>query len=212
MKKHLLIEVLGLVIIATAALILMQGWPGKSAEQQRENTRSLRLRAQRTGRITVHGQPRNLKRYDELKPLVKASGAVIVGTVQSKVSRLLEPAETVIVTDYQVDVVEVWNGAVAPGQTIDVREPGGRVDFEDGTFAEVLMPEIWNAPEIGESYIFFLKNIAEEKFSLNGGPQGLFKINGDVITPEGQKQDKLMQTYHGKNRAAFFKEVRDALR
>lgn len=210
MKKLLLIELLGLVVIVAGALLLLV-LPGRSAEQT-GNSKSLRMEAQRAGRVTVHGQPKNLKRYDDLKPLVKDSAAIVVGTVQSKVSRFVDPAEMRIATDYQVDIVEVVNGSVPLQQRIDVREPAGRVDFDNGTFAEVSMPEYWNSPQIGESYIFFLKSSADGKFRLNGGPQGLFKVKDDVITPQGRKQDKLMQTYNGKNRTVFLNEIRDALK
>lgn len=211
MKKHLLIELLGVVVIATAALIMVAGLPGRSAQQSKENLKSLRLQAQH-GSVTAHGHPRNLKRYDDLKPLVKESGAIVIGTVQSQASRLIGPEEQMIATDYQVDVSEVLNGELATGQSIDVRGPGGRVDFGDGTFAQVEMPEFWSPPETGGSYVFFLKKGAEGKFRLNGGPQGLFRISDDVITPQGKKEDKLMQAYNGKSRAAFISEIRDALK
>lgn len=211
MKKLLLIELLGLVVIVAAALLLLSGKPGRSAEQT-GNSKSLRMEAQRAGRVNVYGKPKNLKRYDDLKPLVKDSAAIVVGTVQAKVSRFIDPAETTIATDFQVDIVEVVNGTVPLQPRIDIREPGGRVDFDNGSYAEVSMPEYWNNPEIGQSYIFFLKSNADGKFRLTGGPQGLFKINDDVITPQGRKQDKLMQTYNGKNRTVFLNEVREALK
>lgn len=213
MKKHLLlIELLGLVVIATAALSLAAVLPSQSAEPQNENSKSLRVQAQRAGSVKVFSQPKNLKRYDSLKPLVKNSAAIVVGTVQAKATRLAEPAETRVFTDYQVDIVEVLNGNVALAPTIEVREPGGRVDFGNGTFAEVSLPEFWNSPEVGQTYVFFLRSGKDQKLWLNGGPQGLFKINDEKITPQGRKQDKLMQTYNGKSRTAFINEIRDALK
>lgn len=213
MKKHLLlIELLGLVVIAAAALSLAAVLPSQSAEPQKEPRKSLREQAQRAGSVKVFSEPKNLKRYDSLKPLVKNSAAIVIGTVEAKATQLNEPAGTSIVTNYQVEVVEVLNGNVALAPTIEVREPGGRVDFADGTFAEVSMPEFWNSPEVGQTYVFFLRSGKDQKLWLNGGPQGLFKISDEKITPQGRKQDKLMQTYNGKSRAAFVNEIRDALK
>jgi hypothetical protein len=213
MKKQLLTGFAVLVVLSVAALAFVRALPNRSgAVSIDSSSKSLRDKARQSGNVTASAEPRNLKKYDELGSLARESEVIAVGIPDSKASSLLKPNETLIVTDYQVSLSDVLKGNVTQGQKIIVREPGGHVDFGDGTSADVQMPDYWKQPEIGEKYILFLKSKADGKFSLVGGPQGLFKIAGTTVSPQGRPEDKLVQTYTGKNSLSFLNEISKAIK
>ena len=212
MRKYLLPEILALVVVFVGTLVLVRGLANRSSRDASNPSKSLRIRAQNKGAAVVGAEPRNLKKYDELRSLANDSATIVTGTVGSSVSSLLQPSETLVVTDYLVSVDEVFKGNTASGKNMTVREPGGHVELGNGTSAEVQMPEYWKQPQTGEKYIFFLKNRSDGTFSLVGGPQGLFKFSEGKVTPQMRPDDKLMQTYNGKSGVSFLKELRDAIK
>jgi hypothetical protein len=211
MKKHLLIALVLLTVASAAALAFVKVLPNHSPEVSMASPhKTLRERAKRAGSATASAYPRNLKRYDDLGSLAQESSAIVIGRVESKAASLLQPAETLIVTDFQVTINNVFKGEFISGQTIKVREPGGHYDFGDGTSADVQMPDFWKNPEIGDQAVFFLTKKADGVFSLVGGPQGMFQITGPTIASAARAEDTLSQTYTGKSAVSFIAEVRDA--
>jgi len=214
MGKHALIAVAISILLSAAAVGLVIRRSGNATQaQQRPDIRSetLRTQAEKSGSATATARPTNLRRYDTVDTLAHDSKAIIVGRVDTKTSQLLPPAEKLIVTDFQITVQDAMKGVLAPGQSIRVRTPGGRVDFGEGKYAEVKMPEFWKYPEVGKLYVFFLEGRNDGSFVLRGGPQGLFEINAaGTIKPQVRPEDKLAQNYDGKSLEAFLAEVRKA--
>lgn len=151
-------------------------------------------------------------KYD-IDMLAKNSAAVIIGTAVENVSRLTEDGRQ-ITTNYQVIVQEGLKGNIQEGSTITASLPGGRVEFEDGTSAELVTPGFSRMVN-GETYVLFLSKKKDESstFILTGGPQGSFQIpaDGTGIKPSGHSSD-IVQKHKGKDAKAFLKEVREAVK
>lgn len=150
----------------------------------------------------------------DIEALTKNSLAVVVGTVVKKLSGRLTAGGQLIFTDYEVLLDETIKGDLTKGSTITIALPGGRVEFEDGTSAELRMPEFEHV-KIGGGYTLFLTEGAEAPngYTLTGGPQGLVEIMSDG-TPKshGRPTDPIaLETKDpnkGKNKDTFIKEVR----
>src|SRR5690242_15448511 len=118
-----------------------------------------------------------------------------------------------VVTDFVVDGTKTFKGTVDSAPTITVRAPGGKVDFGDGTSAEVKLPEFWNNPEVGKSYVLFLEKRSTDYYVLRGGPQGTFEVtSAGTIKPEVREDDQLMKRYNGVLARAFYEEVRRVIK
>src|SRR5829696_7018811 len=93
-------------------------------------------------------------RFD-IEALAKNSAAVIMGTPTKKVSSRLSQSGQTILTDYEVEVREVFKGQVSVGSSITVALPGGFIEFEDGTTAELKAHE-FEPMKLGATYTIFL--------------------------------------------------------
>ncbi len=213
MRKHVLIGFLLCVVLSALALVLAkrpatdpEGW--HAAVQ----SGSLREKARLKGRYIVTAQPKPMQRYNDANSIAKASTGIILGTVDSSHTQLLPPAEKFIVTEYQIRLTDVLKGDFQTDQLITLRLPGGSVQFEDGTAAEVKMPDFWKRPELGKSYVFFIDKRHAGHFVLRGGPQGMFEVTpGGKVKPQVREEDQLMQNYNDKDAHAFLNEIRQAL-
>jgi hypothetical protein len=167
--------------------------------------------AQKSGSAKATARPTNLRRYDSVDALARDSNTVVIGSVDSKTSGLLPPAEKLIVTDFQITVRDSLKGTLVPGKTIKLRTPGGRVDFVDGKYAQVKMPEFWKYPEVGKVYILFLESRPDETFVLRGGPQGMFEFSPEGgVRAQVRPEDELTQKYNGVSSESFLEEIRQA--
>jgi hypothetical protein len=213
MKKHLLFAALIAAAFSLAVLVFAKSSarPGGLPRQTPSgSSRSLREKARSEGRHVVFANPTGVKRFNDAAALTRQSTLVVTGIVEGQASRFNTPEESTIVTDSQVRVQDVLKGDAAPGEYITVREPGGLMQFEDGTSAEVRMPDYWKSPAAGKSYVFFLKQKGAV-YLLFGGPQGLFELNpAGGVSPQARPEDALSQRYEGKGRAEFLEEVRQA--
>jgi hypothetical protein len=211
-RKHLLIAFFLCVALSGLVIVLARKQTTDTAAWNAAvQSGSLREKARLRGSYTAVAQPKPMQRYDDATSIAKASNAIAVGTVESSQSQLLPPAEQFIVTDCQVRLTNVLKGDLQPDQIISLRSPGGFVQFENGTFAEVKMPDFWKRPELGKSYVFFLEKRHEGYFVLRGGPQGLFEITPDgLVKPQVRQEDKLMQNYKDKDVLSFLTEIRQA--
>ncbi len=148
----------------------------------------------------------------DAEALTKNSAAVVVGVAGKSLGGHLTESGLAIVTDYEVVVKDTIKGDVIPGTTIVVSLTGGRVDFEDGTSAELRTPKFEHVKG-GDSYTFFLTEVDNSpgKFTLTGGPQGLVELASDgSVKSHGRDEDPIAQQIKVKNKQAFLQDVKDA--
>lgn len=147
--------------------------------------------------------------YD-LEGLSKNSAAVIVGVATKKLASRLEPNGEMIVTDYEVAVREVIKGDLKPGATVTVSLTGGRVEFEDGTSAEVV-PTDFEHMKPGGTYAILLSESesAPGTYTPTGGPQGLVELAAEgKVKSHGRATDLSAQESKDKSKEDFLKELR----
>ena len=210
MKKHILIA----FVIAMALSVIVFGIVKKNSKASTEKpvTASLRDKAKANGSVTVIANPDGMKRYNDVKSLVHDSSDIVNGGLVETVSRFRTAEERNIVTDFKIVVQNTLKGEILSGEEIIVRGPGGRIQFEDGSSAEVKMPPYWKNPEMGKTYTFFLRKKGNV-FMLTGGPQGLFEmLNNGTAQPQVRPQDELMQRYKDKDTLSFLDEVNQSIK
>lgn len=114
--------------------------------------------------------------YNDLATMAKDSEAVIVGTAMDHSVRL-SAGGTSIITEYHIRAEQDFKANFMPGDVVLVAIPGGKVDFPEGTSAEIRTP---NFPRMndGSRYVLFLgpKN---SSYRTTGGSQGIFELPGD---------------------------------
>lgn len=214
-KRHMILAAALCIVASMIVFAIAKHRAGALPRQSVADLRgqSLRERVKKNGSVTSTAQPTNLRRYDDVEALAKDSNVILIGTVDQQNSHLLEPAEKMVVTDFVVKVNKTFKGTVDSAPTITVRAPGGKVDFGDGTFAEVKLPEFWNNPEVGKSYVLFLEKRSADYYVLRGGPQGTFEVtSAGTIKPEVREEDQLMKRYNGVPARAFYEEVRRVIK
>jgi hypothetical protein len=116
-----------------------------------------------------------------------------------------------ILTDYEVEVSEVFKGSASVGSLITVALPGGLVEFEDGTTAELKALE-FEPMKLGATYTMFLSESAATPnvYTLSGGPQGLVEIvNDGTLKSHGRPTDPVSHESKSKDKETFLKEVRN---
>jgi hypothetical protein len=168
--------------------------------------------------------PRPGHRFRLIKDLFDRSSEVVVGIPVAKNSRQSPGPNSMILTDYDVKVLQTITGDKHNGRTIALEVPGGSVTLPDGTVAEMRMPDFWKNPEIGRAYIFFLSKKRNSPSKLVGGPQGLFQITpwpesvslanlpdistGRVVVPQVLDSDELVKNYNQKDVGSFLQEIK----
>jgi hypothetical protein len=148
-------------------------------------------------------------RFD-IEALAKNSAVVIMGTPTKKVSSRLSQSGQTILTDYEVEVREVFKGQVSVGSSITVALPGGFIEFEDGTTAELKAHE-FEPMKLGATYTIFLSegDATLGVYTLTGGPQGLLEVVNDrTLKSHGRPTDPVSEESRGKDKETFLKEVR----
>ena len=110
----------------------------------------------------------------DLAAIADRSDIVARGTLVSSAAAVSDD-RTWIVTDYHIRVVEVFDGSATPGETVILRLPGGRVEFVDGSVAEVSQVE-FRGLQPGREYLLFLTRSSEApeagRYELAWGTQG----------------------------------------
>lgn len=79
--------------------------------------------------------------FADVDALTSHSTAVVVGTPVALSTRLSERGNDVL-TDFQIHVVDSLKGDGKAGDSLVVTAVGGRIQFEDGTSAEVRTPDL----------------------------------------------------------------------
>lgn len=146
----------------------------------------------------------------DIEMLTKDSVAVIVGVMNKKLDSRLTTNGQVILTDYAVTVQEALKGELKAGDPVTVSLPGGHVDFEDGTSAELRTPKFEHMKEGGTYTLFLSKNETDQSlYTLTAGPQGLVEIiDNNRVKSHGRETDPINQQSKDKDRDTFLKEVR----
>lgn len=110
----------------------------------------------------------------DIELLTRYSAAVVMGATTKEIGGRLTAGGQLITTDYEFVVGETIKGAVTQGSTITVSLPGGRVQFEDGSSAELKTPT-FERMRIGATYTIFLSESedAPNSYNLTAGPTGV---------------------------------------
>jgi hypothetical protein len=148
----------------------------------------------------------------DVEGLTKNSAAVVVGVAGRNLGGHLTSSGLAIVTDYEVVIQDTIKGDAVVGSTIVVSMVGGRVDFPNGTSAELRTPKFEHVRN-GGSYTFFLADVEKSpgKFTLTGGPQGLVELAGDgSVRSHGREDDPIANESKRKNRQTFLEDVRES--
>jgi len=147
----------------------------------------------------------------DIESLTKNSAAVVVAVAGRNLGGHLTEDGQMILTNYEIMVRERLKGDITEGSTIIVSLPGGRVEFEDGTTAELRTPTFEHI-KTGSTYTFFLAEVENSPgvYTPTGGPQGLVELvaNGSVKS-HGRDTDPIAQQSKGKDEQSFLKDVRE---
>jgi len=152
--------------------------------------------------------------YPDIDALAGRSSAIIVGTTLKNKSRLTTD-KAHIITDYDVRVEQVLKGGVQQGSTVNVIMHGGRVEFPDGTSAEI-KPSTQLMGK-NRTYILFLTESGEGRgaFELSRIPQGYFALSPDggrIEYDAVRQNDPLIQKYKDQSAQTLLANIRAAAR
>ncbi len=133
-----------------------------------------------------------------LETLTKNSVGVIIGIPQSEKGKLSATGES-INTEYEVKIEKIIKGNFLTDSMIKVSLPGGKVEFEDGTSAEL---QTIGVERIGKNkrYVLFLYQNANgsNELLLTGGPQGLFELTeGRQVKAYARETDAVTEEVKG---------------
>lgn len=120
----------------------------------------------------------------DLPSVADRSDLIIRGVVVGRTSSVSEDGAW-LVTDHEIQVNELFDGVGTPGEIISLRLPGGRVQFEDGSVAEIPIDE-FRGMELGPEYVLFLARsrgsaLPKAHYELAWGTQAAFEL-----TPAGR--------------------------
>lgn len=158
---------------------------------------------------------------DSVAFLVQHSPLIIVGRVLSN-RTWLNARGDLITTDYQVLVDRALKGPSQAG-TITMSVAGGKIVFEDGSWAEVHIRDML-LPVNGEQYILFLRPTqyepGPEQRRAAAGPiympsfeaLSLYRINErGLITPKTFSGHRLFRKYAGKPEGGLIDDIAAAV-
>jgi len=150
-----------------------------------------------------------------LDELVSISDIVVVGRLVLATPELIDEGRS-IKTVFQVDVTESLKGHLE-GVSVSVNLPGGRYQFENGSWAE-LVPRGFVPPKLHSRYAWFLrrnetasstKSTADDgskPYDLTSGPLGVYDLdNNSWIRPSGNYKSPLaIDLQHSRQSATTF--------
>ncbi|HSK72842.1 MAG TPA: hypothetical protein VK892_14165 [Pyrinomonadaceae bacterium] len=123
-----------------------------------------------------------------LPTLGAESTTIIIGRALRNVSRQ-SASESVITTDYDIEVQEIIKGNLQPNSTVSVSLPGGLIKQADGSFLEVRTRNLRKMRN-GRTYVLFLKDAAGQNSGMTTvrGSQGIYEIpqNGQRVIHLGR--------------------------
>jgi hypothetical protein len=147
----------------------------------------------------------------DIESLTKNSVVVVVGVATTALPSRLTTDGQLIVTDYEISVQEIIKGSVTAGGKVKVSLPGGKMEFEDGTSAELRTPKFEHI-KVRQTYALFLTEDQTEPgvFTLTGGPQGLVEVCSDGVPVKsyGRPTDPVFEQVKELDAESFLQEVR----
>jgi hypothetical protein len=149
----------------------------------------------------------------DLETLTKSSAAVVIGIPERSKGQLDSDGQ-MIVTQFDVRVKETIKGTHAENSVVKVALLGGRVDFEDGTSAELRARDFEPMLE-GKKYLLFLyaNRNGSDVYLLTGGPQGLFELKGQAgIKAHARSSDPAVNEVQNLSEDGLREKVKDYAR
>jgi len=205
---------LGLGLSRISATKRAVGTRAVPATQPDVDNRPLKEKAKGTGRYVTSQAPKRKRTYADLKDLTENSSVVIIGIPEANISTLSQDGRSISI-DYKTKAMYAYKGAIREGDTITVSIPGGRIEFGDGSSAEVRTP--WFKKMMtGNAYVLFLNPDGRPGvFVTTGDAQGLFEIpkyarKGEeaiVKTHSGLPGDHVRK-YEANDARLFLRELR----
>ena len=146
-----------------------------------------------------------------LEALTQNSVGIVVGTPEHATSELSSSGDS-INTHFLFRISEVVKGGprFSAGEAVFVAVPGGKLDFDDGTSAEVQTPN-FESMALGKQYLLFLyqNRNGSNVLLLTGGPQGLFELGANgKIKSHARPTDAVAKDADNKDRDWFLNAVR----
>jgi hypothetical protein len=194
MKSHRIL-VIAMVLACIAAWTAQNnvgfgaGFQEKARVGSSKGFGGLRAAAGVSGTFTTAVPIREQLSLSSLRELIDLSELIVVGRTLSNAPRLTKDGLSIF-SYYSVAVENVIGGPSLGNAAITIVVPGGRVGFEDGSWAQVNTPGFFR-PTNGTRYMFFLSvpgsDIRQEfKLAPNGplfvpveGPLGIYELKSD---------------------------------
>ena len=162
----------------------------------------------------------------DLTSLARVSEEVVAGQVTGNESHL-GPGGKYITTDYRLIIDDAFQGTLKKHDEVVLSVLGGRVEFGDGTAAQVSTPQ-FQRPMDGEKLVLFLREVRPENVSLELrafakdrrvfnavlGGIGAFEIPDDEsakVKPKGRSTDPVSRESRKKGRTPFLHDVKQAV-
>jgi hypothetical protein len=154
-----------------------------------------------------------------LDVLLAESRLVFQGHVEDNRSRLTRgsdnrPDTETVVSHYQIRVQHVLHGdESARGRVITLEIPGGRYMFEDGSFADIELPDFQRPATNQELVVFARPKYGEgDVYTVAFGKQGIFGVRaGRLALLSHDRNDPIAREHGKKNLYEFEQEVRKAM-
>ena len=172
----------------------------------RSPLRSVRIQAAIRRNHIIEVKDFKGREYSDLRSLTLASDIVFVGIPQQSNAEVDLPKETTVSTVYSIQPIDVFKGNIERDREFRVKTPGGLIKFENGTTAEMKLPEGWRNPVVGAKYLFFIKKRGSD-YLITGGPQGLFQVM-DNNALEPQTNYPSVQSIRGKTIDNLVSDIR----
>ena len=205
-------------------LILIVSTPPGLVGQQTTWTRSTRevVEAKRSGGLpaaaNVVGHYNAVEEDDfegtiaNLYGLAVRSDVVVSARITDTSSSQLSANSQSIFTDMQLTVQDAFKGPIPAGNTLTFRMRGGRIQFSNGTTAE--LKSLRNPPlAVGDEAVFFLMRLPNESdlYEATYGSQGLFVFDVQArVRSRARRTDEVFKNYNGLSRSEFLAQVRSA--
>lgn len=163
----------------------------------------------------------------DLTTLARVSDDVVIGEILSNESHL-GPEGRYITTDYKVRVDEVLMGSLRNRDEIVLSVLGGRVEFGDGTAAQVSTTQ-FDKPTDGEKLALFLTAVKPENmssglrafagdlrvFGPTRGGLGLFGLPEQetrTVKSKGRSTDPVSRESRKKPKSIFLRDLKSAVK
>ncbi|OFW06589.1 MAG: hypothetical protein A3H96_13060 [Acidobacteria bacterium RIFCSPLOWO2_02_FULL_67_36] len=210
----------GSLAIAIRANGQKDGGLTKMRQELAHREHGLRGAASVTGSYVGRIQNDELGSPSSLRSLTASADVVVLARIDSNLCQLTKDGFSII-TQYETVVERVFKGSIAAGDRFFLTLPGGRVTFEEGTWAQLNVPDLAR-PEDGGRYLLFLRDAlpiygAELPVSKRHGyvpafgGLGIYSLNprGAFVYPAGNVKSLLGRKVAGERMSveAFLRQI-----